>query len=96
MRLDGFTICTDKRRNVKGLQFFLSETPYMVEGNADLLLILDPIGNMEGECGTLRLSGPVDKIKAAAKKNKEVRALSFHYEDKIVEIGDMDGFRVKQ
>jgi len=84
MALDGFNVCTDGDRNVKGLQFFLSETPYLVDDYAELFF-LDPIGKMTGECGSLRFSGPVDQMKAAEKKKKEIRAIAFHYDnDKVV------------
>jgi hypothetical protein len=36
MKLDGFWTCTDGD-NVVGLQFFLSETPYLVDQHAELL-----------------------------------------------------------
>ena len=39
----------------------------------------------------MRLSSPIDKIKAATKSNKGVQGLEFFYEDKRAKIGDMDG-----
>jgi len=34
MRLDGFVVCTDEGKNILGLQFFLTETPYLVDAYA--------------------------------------------------------------
>jgi hypothetical protein len=93
MSLDGFTVCTDGD-NVVGLQFFLTETPYLVDAYAPLLY-LEPIGSMTGNCGSLRFSGPVDQVKAASKNNKGLQGISFHYEDKIAAIGELDGRKVE-
>jgi hypothetical protein len=92
MQVDGFWTCTEGDQ-VVGLQFFLSETPFL-EDQYSSLLHLDPIGKLTGNCGSLRLSGPIDKIKAASKSNKGVRGLEFFYEDKKVKIGDMNGWKV--
>ena len=93
MKLDGFVMCTDGD-NVTGLQFFLTQTPYLETEYAELLL-LDPIGQMTGDCGSLRFSGPVDHVKASTKRNNGVRGLAFHYEDKKAEVGgSLGGFRV--
>jgi len=74
MRLDGFTVCTDGDDKVVGLQLFLSETPYLVDDIAHQLN-LEPIGVMSGDCRGTRLSGPVDAIKAASKRNKGLRGI---------------------
>ena len=86
MKLDGFITCTQGGK-VVGLQFFLTDTPYLGEGYAKLMR-LDPIGTMSGDCGSMRMTGPVDQIKAYSKKNNGIRGLSFHFDNKIVEIGD--------
>jgi len=90
--VDGFWTCTEGDQ-VVGLQFFLTETPYL-EDQYSSLLVLDPIGKLTGNCGSLRLSSPIDKIKAATKSNKGIQGLEFFYEDKRVKIGDMDGSSV--
>jgi len=77
---------------VVGLQFILSETPFLGEGNYAPFLNLDPIGKMTGNCGELRVTGPIDQIKVASKSNKGIQGIAFHYEDKKVEIGDLGGW----
>lgn len=91
MKLDGFTVCTDGD-NIHGLQFFLTETPYLEDDYAELLL-LAPIGQMTGKCATHRFSGPVDQIKAASKSGKGISGLSIHYDDKMVKMGRFWGLR---
>lgn len=51
---------------------------------------------VDGECGSLRFSGPVTQLKVAEKKKKEIRAFEFKYDDKVTKIGDMTGFRVER
>merc|ERR1712014_467359 len=90
MRLDGFVVCTDEDRTILGLQFFLTETPYLVDEYAQLLM-LPHIGQMTGECGSLRFSGPVDQVKAASKNGNGIQGIEFHYDDKVVKIGELSG-----
>jgi len=90
MRLDGFVVCTDEDRTILGLQFFLTETPYLVDDYAPLLL-LPHIGQMTGECGSLRFSGPVEQVKAASKNGNGIQGIEFHYDDKVVRIGEISG-----
>ena len=93
MHLDGFTVCTDSDDNITALQFFLSETPYLVDGYARLLK-LDPIGTMTGDCRGLRFSGPVDAMKAASKRNNGLQGIEFYYDGKVATVGEMDGRNV--
>lgn len=90
MRLDGFVVCTDEGKNILGLQFFLTETPYLVDAYAQLFM-LPHIGQMTGECGSLRFSGPIDQVKAASKNGNGLQGIEFHYDDKVVRIGDLSG-----
>ena len=92
MKLDGFWTCHDGD-NLVGLQFFLSETPYLVDQHAELLH-MPWIGQQTGNCGSFRLPGPIDRIKASSKKNKGVRGIAFHFDDKKAEIGDLGGWKV--
>jgi len=58
---------------VQGLQFFFSASDYRDDSTP--LVLLDPIGKMTGECGSMRLAGPLDMIKASTDKNKGVNGL---------------------
>ena len=93
MRLDGFTVCTDGDDKVLGLQFFLTETPYLVHEYARLLN-LNSIGVMTGDCRGMRFSDPVHAVKAASKRNSGIQGLQFYYGDQVATIGDMDGWKV--
>ena len=93
MRLDGFVTCYNSDGAIVGLQFFLSDTPYLGQGYAKLLN-LDPIGVMTGDCGSFRFPAPVTGVKAASKKNKGIQGLEFYYADKVAKVGDMDGWKV--
>jgi len=46
---------------------------------------------MTGECGSLRFSGPVDQVKAASKNGNGIQGIQFHYDDKVVKIGELSG-----
>merc|ERR1712110_997180 len=55
------------------------------------LFMLPHIGQITGECGSLRFSGPIDQVKAASKNGNGLQGIEFHYDDKVVRIGDLSG-----
>jgi len=65
MRLWGYKVCADDD-SFQGLQFILSEKDHSeaIEDFAAETLVLDPIGIMEGNCSTEKLSSPLRAIKA--------------------------------
>lgn len=87
MRLWSYEVCADEE-GIQGLQFVLSEKD-LSEVSEDIsaaTLALDPIGIMEGDCSTHRLSSPLRAIKAQSHEGGVIDGLK---------VNDVNGFKLE-
>ena len=65
MRLHAITTCTNNWKDVVGIQFTLATDAYVDDEDLTTERVkvkLGEIGNLEGDCETLKLKGSVDEI----------------------------------
>ena len=68
MRLHAITTCTNKWDDVTGIQFTLATEAYTDEislSNERIKVQLGEIGNLEGDCETIKLNGAVDEVQVS-------------------------------
>ena len=79
MRLTAVTTCTNNLDNVVGLQLILSVDPYQADyiDDSEQRFKLDSIGKLEGDCQTIKLSSPLDKIQVQSTRN-EINSIKYY------------------
>ena len=90
MRLHSITTCSDSTDSVTGLQFFLASNPY--EDGVSDLYEMQAIGQMTGECETLKLPDGLDRIKASLSPEESDLSIKYKVFSEVLSkvYGDID------